>query len=119
MRSIKPILYILLILFVLGGCASADKRFEQGNEMEAKGRYDQAVMRYVQALEKDHTYEPARIRLMEVGNLAIEEHLADSETRVQRGDPVGAIWGLRLDTLGAAVILVGSLVALALRIRRK
>lgn len=36
-----------------------------------------------------------------------------------RGDPVGAIWRLRLDTLGAAIILIAALVALVLRIRRK
>jgi phosphatidylglycerol:prolipoprotein diacylglycerol transferase len=36
-----------------------------------------------------------------------------------RGDPVGAFWGLRLDTLGAVVILIAALSALALRIWRK
>ena len=108
MRRIMPVLGILLILFVLGGCASADKRFEQGNEMEAKGQYEQAVMRYVQALEKDHTYEPARIRLLEVGNLAIQEHLTDSETRLQRGDPVGSAGHYRrIDSIVAQARSVG------------
>lgn len=36
-----------------------------------------------------------------------------------RGDPVGAIWGLRLDTIGAAAILVAALAILALRVWRK
>jgi phosphatidylglycerol:prolipoprotein diacylglycerol transferase len=36
-----------------------------------------------------------------------------------RGDPVGAILGVRLDTIGAAAILVAALVALGLRVWRK
>lgn len=36
-----------------------------------------------------------------------------------RGDPVGMLWGLRLDTLGAALILAAALAGAALRIWRK
>jgi len=90
MRSIKFLSCILLILVVFGGCASADKRFNQGAEMEAKGQYEAAVARYVQALEKDHTLEAARTRLFEVGNLAIDEQMTDAETMVLRGDAVSA-----------------------------
>lgn len=36
-----------------------------------------------------------------------------------RGDPVGAIQGLRLDTLGALIVMAAALVALTLRVWRK
>ena len=36
-----------------------------------------------------------------------------------RGDPVGMLWGLRLDTLGSTVILAAALAGLVLRIWRK
>ncbi len=88
MRSFRLLSYMLLIIAVLGGCASADKRFNQGSEMEAKGQYEQAVMRYVQALEKDPGLDAARYRLVETGNLAIADQLAEAEEWIRRGDPV-------------------------------
>ncbi len=90
MRSLKAISCSLLILAVLGGCASADKRFNQGSEMEAKGQYEQAVMRYVQALEKDSSLDAARNRLIEVGDLAIIDQLAEADSWISRSDPVKA-----------------------------
>ncbi len=90
MRSLKFMSCILLTIAVLGGCASADKRFNQGSEMEAKGQYEQAVMRYVQALEKDPGLEAARYRLVEVGNMAIADQMAEVEAWTSRGDPVNA-----------------------------
>lgn len=90
MRSFILMTCVLLVFAVFGGCASADKRFNQGSEMEAKGQYEMAVRRYVQALEKDPGHEAARFRLSEAGNLAISEQLADAQTMAQRGDPVNS-----------------------------
>lgn len=90
MRSFVLMSCVLLFVGVVGGCASADKRFKQGSEMEAKGQFEMAVMRYVQALEKEPGLEAARIRLIEAGNLAIGEQLSDAGTMIRRGDPVSA-----------------------------
>ena len=90
MRSFRVLSGLLLLIAVIGGCASADKRFNQGSEAEIKGQYEQAVMRYVQALEKEPGLEAARIRLIESGNLAIVDQLDQADEWADRGDPVSS-----------------------------
>ena len=68
---------LLPALFLLAACASAEKRLEQGMELQMQGRYDQAVVRYVEALEKDPQMQEARQRLVEVGDSAISGHLRE------------------------------------------
>lgn len=74
----------------LAGCASAGKRLEQGQQLELQGRYEAAVTRYAQALEKDPTLDVARTRLFEVGNAAVDQRLADSQQWSARRDPIAA-----------------------------
>jgi tetratricopeptide (TPR) repeat protein len=88
----------VLLVAVVCGCASAEKRFEQGYEAEGRGQYEEAVMRYAQAIEKDSSLDEAKIHLREVGNLAITERMEDADEWISRGDPVGSAAHLhRLD----------------------
>ena len=108
MRWLKFFSCSLLIAAILGGCASADKRYNQGTEMQAKGQYEQAVARYVQALEKEPGLQAARYRLVEVGNLAIADQMAEVEAWTNRGDPVNAAGHFqRADNLVALARSVG------------
>src|SRR5947208_1033610 len=52
-------------------CASATKRYEQGQELEQQGRPADAAQRYIATLKKDPTYSEARQRLVESGRAAI------------------------------------------------
>lgn len=90
MHSYRFFFSVLFIIAVLSGCASADKRFGQGQEQEMRGQYENAVQRYVQALEKDPGYTEARVRLAEVGDLAINEQIAAADDWMARGNPVNA-----------------------------
>lgn len=99
---------VLLLIAFLCGCASAEKRLEQGTDLEARGQYENAVMRYVQALEKDPSLDEARIRLVEAGDQAIADRLQDSRELITRGDPLGSAAHLhRLDTVVAKARSVG------------
>src|SRR5207302_2574314 len=56
-------------------CASASKRYEQGQTLEREGRPADAAARYVQALRKNGTLESARAGLRDAGARAIADYL--------------------------------------------
>jgi tetratricopeptide (TPR) repeat protein len=62
----------LFLVFALMYCVSAERRFKKGNEMENKGRFEEAARYYIKVLEKDPTWEEAPQRLENVGSQAIE-----------------------------------------------
>ncbi len=61
------------LLLLQGACASATKRYEQGQELEQQGRSVEAAQRYVDALRKDASLVEARQRLVETGARAVTE----------------------------------------------
>jgi len=62
----------LFLIFALNYCASTEKRFKKGKEMESKGRFEEAARYYIKVMEKDPTWEETRQRLENVGPQAIE-----------------------------------------------
>src|SRR5437762_5655660 len=66
-------------------CASATKRFEQGQELEQQGQYAEAAQRYVDALKKDHSLVEARQRLLETGTRAIAAGVHDADAFAASG----------------------------------
>lgn len=108
MRPSPRIQFLVAASLALAGCASAGKRLEQGMELEMQGRFDQAVVRYVEALEKDSSLDEARERLMEAGDSAIGGHLRELERWSAGGDPVRAAGSIfRIDNLLARARTVG------------
>ena len=72
------VLPLLALIVLLGACASATKRLEQGMEMAMRGNFDAASARYVQALEKDPSLTEARQRLVRVTDHAVSQHMQDA-----------------------------------------
>ena len=90
MLRVQPKLLLALAALTLFGCASAGKRYEQGMELEAKGRYEGATVRYAQALEKDPHHGDARTRLQRTGEMAIAQRLEDADRWAARNELVTA-----------------------------
>lgn len=108
MRPSQRIPLLIAACLALAACASAGKRLEQGMELEMQGRFDQAVVRYVEALEKDSSLDEARERLLEAGDSAIAGHLREMERLTRGGDPVQAAGSVfRIDNLLARARTVG------------
>jgi hypothetical protein len=63
-------------LAVASGCASAEKRLEQGMTLEQRGRPADAARRYIDALEKEPALPGARERLQRSADLAAAEMIA-------------------------------------------
>jgi tetratricopeptide (TPR) repeat protein len=62
----------LLLVFAFNSCVSVEKRFKKGEQMENKGRFEEAARHYIKVLAKDPTFEDARQRLENVGARAID-----------------------------------------------
>jgi tetratricopeptide (TPR) repeat protein len=80
----------LALLLLASACASAEKRLEQGQELESAGRFEAAVGRYVEALEKDASIPGGRERLQTVGDSAVARRLSNVRALRGRGDYAGA-----------------------------
>ena len=109
-RPRHPIRWIGAISLVLtiGGCASANKRYEQGYELERQGQYVQAARKYIDALKKDGDHPEARVRLREVGPRAVDSFLENARLAAASGrEPDAADSYLRLDKFLAAAAAVG------------
>ena len=81
MKSLPRALLSGTIVLAIGaaGCASATKRFEQGQELEQEGKSAEAAQRYVQALKKDGSLADARTRLVEVGARAVAGAVTEAD----------------------------------------
>lgn len=80
----------LALLTLVSACASAEKRLEQGQELETAGRFEAAAGRYVEALEKDASIPGGRERLQTVGDSAVARRLGNVRALRGRGDYAGA-----------------------------
>lgn len=108
MRPSLRIAGALYLALLSTACASASDRYEQGMELQMQGRWDEAVGRYVEALEKDASLDEARERLVEAGDSAITGHLGEVDRWNRGGDPVRAAGHVfRVDNLLARARTVG------------
>lgn len=85
---IRRLSVALGVALSLAACASATKRYEQGQELERAGRPADAADRYIQALKKDLRLDSARAGLRTAGAAAITAYLAAAADPVS--NPTGA-----------------------------
>jgi tetratricopeptide (TPR) repeat protein len=98
----------LSLVALVAACASAGDRLNEGISAESAGRYYEAAMRYVDALDKDENLTEARDRLRSAGAVAIEEGLDNVHQQVELQDPLGAASEFHpLDRLVSAARSVG------------
>lgn len=81
----------VLLLGLLMGCASTQKRFETATGYEAAGQYLQAANAYIQVLEREPTWPNARVRLAQSGARAIEQLMTQVEAAAGAGDPARGV----------------------------
>jgi len=66
---------LLLLVALVAGCASAEKRYEQAQQAEAEGRWAAAADLYIDALRRDPEYPGAREGLRASGRKAVAGNL--------------------------------------------
>ncbi len=87
--TLKRLFFAFPLLFATA-CASATDRFNDGLELQARGRYMEAAYRYADAVEKDPSLQEARDQLLIVGDSAIMVALEEADRLDRRGEPVAA-----------------------------
>jgi tetratricopeptide (TPR) repeat protein len=85
----------IIAVVLLAACASATKRYEQGQQLEVQGRPADAAHRYIETLRKDPTYREARERLIDVGGAAVADYARQADGLTQAGAHMDAAEVLR------------------------
>jgi tetratricopeptide (TPR) repeat protein len=97
-----------LLALLTAGCASAGKRYEQGQQLEQQGRPADAAARYIDALRKDARLVDARERLHDSGSRAIADYLREAQAEEAGGRPADAAEAqLQADALRRDAAAVG------------
>lgn len=107
---IRKLSFALAIAVSLSACASANKRLEQGQQLQAQGRPAEAAERYIQALKKDSKLDSARAGLRQAGGAAIEQYLraaAESGNPYLAADNYLAVDDLQKRALEVGIFLPG------------
>lgn len=81
----------LVVLVLAFGCASTEKRYRKGLELESKGRLEEAAQRYIAVLAKEPGRTDARDRLAEVGAELVAKYLGDARADTAEGRPQEAV----------------------------
>jgi len=102
------VIFSLILVFALINCASVEKRYKKGQELESKGRLEEAVQRYIKVLKKDPSMEDARVRLEDVGARLIDSYLEQAYAYESTGAYENAVSALnRIDNLRRRTSQVG------------
>jgi len=90
----------LFLVMALAGCVSVEKRYKKGQELESKGRLEEAAQRYIKVLAKDPGMEDARQKLADVGSRLVDTYLAQARAHDSNGVYENAVAALnRIDNL--------------------
>jgi len=98
----------LFLFLALMNCASVDKKYRKGQELESKGRLEEAAQRYIRVLTKDPSMEDARQRLADVGSSLVDTYLEQAYVHESAGAYENAVATLnRIDSLRSRTSKVG------------
>jgi len=98
----------LALVFALINCTSVEKRYKKGQEMESKGRLEEAAQRYIKVLAKDPSMQDARVRLEDVGAQLINTYLEQAHAYESTGAYESTVSALnRIDSLRRRTSQVG------------
>lgn len=81
-----PLFLLIALPLVLLACASAQRQYERGMELETQGQFSEAARYYATAIQRDPDLNPmVRGRLRESGRQAIDAYLRDARSLEQTG----------------------------------
>lgn len=94
MHSAFRNLALLLLLLSLAGCGGT-RAFKAGADLHQQGRYEEAVAKFAEAVERSPESREYRLGLLKAKVRAAQERLAEGRRLAGRGQYEGALYELR------------------------
>ncbi|TRO79474.1 secretin N-terminal domain-containing protein [Desulfuromonas acetexigens] len=94
MHSAFRNLALLLLLLSLAGCGGT-RAFKAGADLHQQGRYEEAVAKFAEAVERSPESREYRLGLLKAKVRAAQERLAEGRRLAERGQYEGALYELR------------------------
>lgn len=94
MHSAFRNLSLLLLLLSLAGCGGT-RAFKAGADLHQQGRYEEAVAKFAEAVERSPESREYRLGLLKAKVRAAQERLAEGRRLAERGQYEGALYELR------------------------
>ncbi len=94
MHSAFRNLALLLLLLSLAGCGGT-RAFKAGEDLHLQGRYEEAVAKFAEAVERSPESREYRLNLLKAKTRAAQERLAEGRRLAGLGQYEGALYELR------------------------
>lgn len=82
---------LICIMLISSGCSSASRSFSKGEEMEAEGRYEEAMYSYADAFGKDPETKRYRLRYLKARETAANQRFNAGSNMFSKGDYASAV----------------------------
>lgn len=79
---------LALVACLLAACTSAEELMEDGAELEAEGRYEEAARKYIAAYDKDPSIVDLDVKATSLGNRVVDDLLFEAQTASGSDRPV-------------------------------
>lgn len=82
---------LLIALVLLSGCSTSRRAFSKGEQLEAEGRFEEAMYSYADAFREDPETGDYRVRFLKARNLAALQHYKNGSELFDNGNYVAAL----------------------------
>lgn len=84
MKIVMPI-FILCLILLSAGCTPGRTAFDKGQQLEKSGRYDEAVVKYAEAIGRNPEMSEYRLRFLKSSEIAAAIHLKSGDELLASG----------------------------------
>jgi len=79
--TMKIVIKIVLLLTILGlsGCAPGRSAFDKAQQLERNGKYDEAILKYAEAVNKNPEVSEYRLRFIKTSEIAARSHMKTAD----------------------------------------
>jgi general secretion pathway protein D len=84
MLSNRKVSFLLLLVFLLAGCAAGRSAFNKGEKLEQEGKLDEAILKYAEASKAAPDVAEYRVRFLKAGEASARAHLRQGDEFLEK-----------------------------------